>query len=378
MVHSSQHDPRPSQRDPGLSSLISPLENLRLTSLVSTPFPIQELPLELILNITDFLDPPARNALRMVCRLFHSTVPNTSKSQMCRICQAEFKQLIQRDRYIKYCQMEQDGLLSNRLVCSKCLKPHDICFFSEPQKSQSSGKRACLGMQGYLEYCPHRMLSLSQLRALAYRPDGSLRDIWIRRALCQQCSSSRPVSENMVARRVELIKASSQASSSGTQKVYASLIREHAVMKFCETKVLYETNIAEALSALDLWICPHMKTCDLITHLGTYIDREAAGYESCNTAEEFLRGLGPPNITARPVTSFPLPPIITQDPLFTGSCNDSDCTTEVKLYLGNGLGSRVFQIKVRTATSLGPLHDANAPRWLGRLMLPKEIKIRKN
>lgn len=350
--------------DSGPSNPIPSPANLAMTAPTLKASPIHKLPAELILSIANYLDPPARNSLRMTCRLLCSTVSGFTRAQMCGDCQADFKKLIRRDRYAEHCQMELNGSpRKNQLVCSKCMEPHFEIFFSQPQKSLSPYTRACLGMQGYVELCPHSTVSFDELRAKVYHADGSIQDSPMTKILCMKCSARPPRQDTF--RQIYLAFWPRTQRSESSPAAQVSIRRDHLVMRYPMHKVLFEDDLAKALNKLDVRICPHTRLKDLTAPPEAHQNRESA--EGSTTRH------GPRRLNRAPLPIFPLPKSRLWDPVFQGVCRVMNCNTKVALHLDPGWYPGEIEVIAKIDSKLGPLHDATDPRWLRHVIIPVDI-----
>ena len=347
---------------PNLSNLISYQTPLRLTTKAPKAIRVHELPPELIFSITEYLETPALNALRMTCRQFYRIVPGVS---LCGVHIVQFKDLVQRDRYTEFVCQERNDLSWRRLLgCSACRELHYRCFFSPVQKLLDPSQRICYGAQGYLRVCPHVALSLKDFRARAYKEDGSTQALndWL--SICPTCLGDRPWEEY---RNVYMILRPSDCLPIYGTPHDVELVRVFTILRSSrcpafQTEAAFETEVIEALSKLDIRVCPHIASRDSVAW--SHMDLPAA---------ENLPGChGPARSTAMPLMFHPLRGSESRRGLLEGRCKVLDCRTTLMLDL---VPPRASHLIVKIVTKLGDLKDATDPMWLRRLTFPIEDEV---
>ncbi|KAF2234739.1 hypothetical protein EV356DRAFT_501311 [Viridothelium virens] len=365
------------QRAAELADLASTLADLRLVTQIVVPFPILKLPVELVLNVTDHLEPPAINALRMTCRRLYTVVSGIKRTQMCPECQLQFSKLIRRDRYAEICQLERDGGLDKRLlVCGACRKPHDRVFFSQGQKMLDPYLRHCFGMQGYLEFCPHRMFRLDKLRRLAYHQDGLLRDLpSLGLKLCRECPEKAQRHRGFGRLHLTGFSVPSHHRPGG-RWARVEISRDYYITLASRSEPSFEGQVARALSKLNVRVCPHTKLSDLVPGLNTSAGSskhptEGAEYQ---VATERIPGDDLRRIAA-PLEILPVSNETEWTSFYRSGCGVLNCKTRVELRRVPSWDCQTpskDHIIATIRNDLGDLRDANDPRWLRQIVLLDE------
>lgn len=75
------------------------------------------------------------------------------------------------ERFAFLCMLERDGTMSkSKLSCSGCSQAHHRSLFTPPAVAQDSSKRKCIGQEGRLWICPHRIWSCAWMNAIRTQP----------------------------------------------------------------------------------------------------------------------------------------------------------------------------------------------------------------
>lgn len=129
---------------------------------------------ELVLKITRYLSLSSALSLSYTCRRFRQTVEASVKDLDYLIDiqnflrdpkESEGERRVILERLAFLCMLERDGRLSaSRAVCRGCITTHSISLFSSTALQQRPHQRLCMGLEGRLWLCPHRIWNHAQLR----------------------------------------------------------------------------------------------------------------------------------------------------------------------------------------------------------------------
>lgn len=156
--------------------------------------PLCRLPEELLLDIMQRLDLVSIQSLRRVSRLFirlfcSPTFRNTCgstcellsfehwynpKSSLCATWSPKLQAILDRDigGYCDDCRgrrtdpnwiSKKAALTTTYLHCSGCRIDHPVCLFSKTQRSMPSRTWVCIGKEGFVRVCEHRVVTWKEL-----------------------------------------------------------------------------------------------------------------------------------------------------------------------------------------------------------------------
>lgn len=216
-------------------------------------FQFERLPPELILEITKYLSLSSALSLGYTCRTFRQTVEARvedldylidMQSFLRGLKESEGERKLVLERLAFLCMLERDGQLSaSKAVCSGCKTTHQKSLFSSTALQQMPRRRVCLGREGRLWICPHRIWDYAQLREVqkqGYRPVGSM----------AQCGC--PNGE---------VSVHYPSNDFPATEIY-SLSIYYSVLAMPRGSELHIASIRKALSALGVNVCPHLKFGD--------------------------------------------------------------------------------------------------------------------
>lgn len=126
---------------------------------------LHQLPVELLLDITDLLPPVDILALRATSRFLRATLKRPVWSNVKRARRKEraarkaFIRRLDRDAFHRLCAAEhgtrRPWRRSGKAVCAACKATHPPSSFTPSQLSRAPEKRTCRGRQGALRACEH-------------------------------------------------------------------------------------------------------------------------------------------------------------------------------------------------------------------------------
>ena len=309
-------------------------------------FQSERLPPELILEITKHLSLSSALSLSYTCRRFRqivearvedldSLIDMQSSLKDPKESEGERKLVLQRLAFL--CMLERDGRLSaSKAVCSGCKTAHKISLFSSTALQQMPRRRVCLGREGRLWICPHRIWDHTQLREVQ-------RQGWRRVESMAQCGC--PNGEALF---------HYPSNDSPTTEIY-SLAIFYPVIARPRGSEFHIASIKKAMLALGVNVCPHLRLGDPKV-LGAF-------HPSCPRLEK-------PWSSAKCVQCASRGP----QSLCGIDVQCKICKTEIKFYLaesGNETTSLWAQVYRRIANSAKTLTD---PRWIAYLYMPADFK----
>jgi F-box domain len=160
--------------------------------------PLYRLPEELLINIMENLDDVSLLCLRRTSRKFMRLFGNRSfkkyhGSDLTGPRQSEHKNAIKgrrdhrkflaiigRDRLCSDCHESSQGAENSKMAqyrawseellhCSGCAVDHPSCAFSRTQRLMSPERRVCIGRQGFVRVCRHRIFTWAEIESLAFK-----------------------------------------------------------------------------------------------------------------------------------------------------------------------------------------------------------------
>lgn len=130
------------------STISKALHSIREPEAENTPVTLPDLPTEIILDLAEYLPPSSHWSLSYSCWKIH----NKMGASVAHILGSKLHCMLDRDRKNS----------PSKFFCNGCMDTHDSSLFSVSSLAQSSAKRRCLGIAGFMWICPHRIFSYSQ------------------------------------------------------------------------------------------------------------------------------------------------------------------------------------------------------------------------
>lgn len=127
---------------------------------------LQNLPVELLLNITAFLPPVHLLSLSYTCRYFRQSLdcPIMHVLGYQGSGSAAAIEGFKVKRLELLCLLDRDGKIpQGQLICSACTMTHAKPQFSSESFDKSNTERACTGVTGRVWICPHSILNHNQV-----------------------------------------------------------------------------------------------------------------------------------------------------------------------------------------------------------------------
>lgn len=289
---------------------------------------LQHLPTELLLEIALYLRPSSVMSMSYVCRQIRYNM-GVSIQEQC-MGQGVFRHeasgtnIIRRatwhsERLELLCMLERDHLIPRyRSICSICRTTHPRSFFSADALRHESRTRSCLGSVGRVWIAPDIIISFDQLKSYANRHDSYLchRDCW---------NTASPCSFNPMF--------------------------DWPLVHAFDGSMPSNSTVADVLSTLDAYICPHWQLRDPIV-LNQYD-------ENCQRLRlSPLHGRSSPRCDCR----------VCMSPL--DGCSLCGAQIHYKFRTdSNGKGRTLFVVARRDLKNYGSLTDWS---WIEQLNYPEE------
>ena len=197
---------------------------------------LQNLPLELLLDITTLLPPVYIISLSYTCRHFRQSLdfrveemlraPKTHKSTST---STRKSRAIKSQRLELLCLLDRDDMIpQDKLICSACTTTHSKSLFSQESLDRDNTERQCVGTMGRIWVCPHFKLNHKQMRhrksRYARQPHG----------FCWACEHYVYLSDH------------------SSQTIFPILCGS-------DDSDLQDGNVTRVLNSLHAAICPHMR-----------------------------------------------------------------------------------------------------------------------
>lgn len=225
----------------------------RQTKLTLPPSQVDLLPVELIRDITQYLSLSSVLSLSCTCRRLRQTIEVKVKDLDHLIDMKSFlkdpresddERRAISERLAFLYMLERDGKLSgSKAVCSGCKTTHNVSLFSSTALQQRPHQRLCMGREGRIWICPHRIWDHAQLREVE-------KQSWETAFMAQCACPNREV----------LISHPVTPSSTPTEEPL--LIILYPVLAIPQGYTFHTASIKKALRALGVSICPHLKFGD--------------------------------------------------------------------------------------------------------------------
>lgn len=323
---------------------VTPLfHSISQKSIVQSRCALENLPHELILEISKHLPPVSLFAWSYTCRTFLRIVDTSLLCRQLRAClryldhkntdyrisdksfeESPMYQTTLNQRMQLLCLLESDNFLSpGKAVCSTCTSVHEKCMFSSRELKTTSKERKCLGTSGRFWMCPHASLAHELIRdhrpSKAFpRPTG----------VCKECPIEVLVLSCHVYSRFPILD----------------------LTPFSEAR---NELASEKVAELDLRICPHRRLGDAVLP-----DLRAADC-SLMLSNAFSRKVCDPAICSSCATcnrSGPCPSCNSRIRFFTDTNASGKCTLWVHIERVCGFGGRLSR------------------DWLSRIFQPEEYE----
>lgn len=206
---------------------------------------LQNLPVELVHQITELLAPVALTSLGHTCRYFRTSIDRSSMTDSVRPrdydgrprrpWESEHEKLFREECLEILCMLERDGKIpADRLICSQCITTHSKAMFSQVSLTACSLQRKCLGHTGRVWICPHLVFSHEQIYGDRF---SAFREVMRNYRGCRTCGWN--------------------IYSDGFRSFIA-----FAVVSIFEDSDLDDDKVVAVLGALDATICPHLRLSD--------------------------------------------------------------------------------------------------------------------
>lgn len=236
----------------------------------------QRLPPELIKEITQYL--PLSNALSLsiTCRVFREKVEAGVEDLDYLIEMKSFLKdpkeskpergaVLERLHFL--CMLERDGLLSaSKAVCRGCKTTHNVSVFSSTALQQQPQQRLCMGLEGKIWICPHRIWDHAKLQQVEKQ------DSYPRESMAKCGCPNGEVLTSSPLRRTSLLEE-------------YSLFVFYPVLAMPRGSIFRTASIKKALRALGVNICPHLRFGDPKVldafHSGCPRLRDLSSWEKC-------------------------------------------------------------------------------------------------
>ncbi|KAI1076570.1 hypothetical protein F5B20DRAFT_594033 [Whalleya microplaca] len=184
-----------------------------------------QLPDELLINITQRLDPLSDNSLRHACRLFlriysspelsrnidgtwnekiYPPVPwawagINSSTVGRKLAILQYRDI---DKYCTSCRLElleprwttnYSILNTEYLHCSACHVDHPVGLFSKEQRTRPPKYRMCIGHEGYIRICEHKAFKWAGIETIVnwlkrFEPESASSPVKVTLGCCKSCS----------------------------------------------------------------------------------------------------------------------------------------------------------------------------------------------
>jgi hypothetical protein len=219
--------------------------------------PFHNLPVELLLDISEQSSPSSRLMLQRVCHRFRaclapSGVSPEIKDQLLTVQDfLQFCLLLRRDRQLTL-EDVYDSTISNcklnNLGCTGCRTTHGIEYFSTNQLDSSSKARICKGLEGSIKLCEHYSFhGFCLLRGLRELQDAELR--CNRDHICRVEDQGEDV-------RMRFSAAVLRFRLGHT----ITIDRQSLILSSTTVGDITHEAIFSAICRLDLTICPHLNS----------------------------------------------------------------------------------------------------------------------
>jgi hypothetical protein len=231
----------------------------------STLSSFYNLPVELLLNIADFLPLVPTLIMQRVCSKFRyhlyksSQVPPEKKhSTLRRLETFQFNYMLRRDKelilqkeYTLACGTAPKKIRSARVSCSGCRKTHCSNSFSKVELRRPAITRLCKGLSGQVFLCEHYSFSTLCLLRGSREMRGSI-------LTCSREHRSYPIVSYAAVGYRNRGWPIMEIDKSGATYINRSVLIADIASDVLATR----ESLSLALRELDVYICPHLKSSD--------------------------------------------------------------------------------------------------------------------
>jgi hypothetical protein len=221
--------------------------------------PIYTLPPELILNICDYL--PGVDILSFchashwLRAIFQNYTLWTISTKDRSIFYQNWLTSVFPGKAVEEIRSQKASRKRKFLLCSFCCKSHSISAFESEERDKSPFDRKCIGSVYTVQMCPHLTFTLQKMRQ--YRLDAGLHPL--------SCCVA-------MGRKHFLFK-----DGPGNQLESKCMPQSSTIRTYADDYARYE-QIASALTRLDEYICPHMRSSDAALHRRLFDLRRATSH----------------------------------------------------------------------------------------------------
>ena len=274
----------------------------------------QEIPVELLFEITNCLSPASLLSLSYTCRsLSHalglSVNEELGKPKPCAKVQMpdnrfqdsvpqnrapvspqpwnvqDLEDTMRPERLELLCMLDRDGMWPGKSICSACTTVHNKSSFSQESLQQSNSTRQCLGSQGRIWICPHIQTDYFELKALCNFPVTKAKravacpgicegeEAWMNHMNCPEDLDSAGAktgwwNQNREREAAKEIAALEREKWTICEKCNITVLTTSWAnsriwfplnLELIPGSIIPEKDVASDLSRLDAPICPHMK-----------------------------------------------------------------------------------------------------------------------
>ncbi|KAF2181018.1 hypothetical protein K469DRAFT_753075 [Zopfia rhizophila CBS 207.26] len=213
---------------------------------------LHQFPVELLLQVGEYLTLDAIFAIRLSCRDFYQIYsppfiigPDERDA---------FKIALRRDALSWYCRWEHFKGLPNLIeaTCSKCESRHSISQFSTVELAKAPEHRACIGAS-VLKLCHHQSFTFCEIRKAAYKSINDIHLATIQTYWISASIESIPLSAPL------LISTIGYGGLHGQ----CNVARTFRLLHLSKSEKLVGSHVANPLSAVLPFLCQHVNAQDL-------------------------------------------------------------------------------------------------------------------
>lgn len=229
------------------------MKNCRKSNTARSLSRIQLLPQELIIKIIPYLPLSSALSLSYTCKTFRQAIEATIEdlaysidihSFLKGLKESDDERRVRLERLKFLCMLERDERLSAaKAICCGCMMTHNVSLFSSAALQQRPCQRLCMGREGRLWICPHRIWYHAQLQEVEKQG---------RKA--SQCAAECGCPNGEV-----LVSSTSKVPPS--METY-TLFVFYPILTMPKSSAFRISSVERALAAFDVNICPHMRLGD--------------------------------------------------------------------------------------------------------------------
>ena len=291
--------------------------------------PLNQLPNELLLEITEYLKYPDRFCFISTSRRLRHVLLHTMNDSSVTLTASGSKQVarrLEKDWFSREAiEEEKQGnyMMLEQLLCGHCRIKHEKLAFSSDEILHPPTERLCYGAEGWFRLCSHKSFTFKDLKRYTYFQDSQ--------ETALTCCNHKPTD----AYRCELI-----IGGSGIFKGERSW--RLLDISNSDQKRVYCRPVQDALRELAEPICPHMNTADVAVF--KRLHKESVRYTPHHFSKRTYCG----------TLSTPDDSVI--------HCLHPDCDTEVVTHRGDGY------MELRATRCLGYIKTALDPKWCAQVI----------